>query len=118
VDIGLALSRPRPAPAGQAPAAADQKADAATQRVVVVADGDFASNSFLGLGGNLQLALNIVNWLSSDDVLIDIPARTAPDLSLQLSKTAIMLIGGGFLLLLPALLLGSGLFIWFRRRRR
>jgi ABC-type uncharacterized transport system involved in gliding motility auxiliary subunit len=118
VDIGLALSRPRPAPAGQAPAAADQKAGAALQRVVVVADGDFVSNSFLGLGGNLQLALNIVNWLSSDDALIDIPARTAPDLSLQLSRTEIMIIGGGFLLLVPVLLLGSGLFIWFRRRRR
>lgn len=115
VTLGVALSRPRPGAA-----AADKPADAGTanQRVVVVADGDFLSNGFLGLGGNLQLAQNIVNWLSSDDALIDIPARTAPDLSLQLSRTGTAVIGFGFLLLLPALLFGSGLVIWFRRRRR
>lgn len=113
VAIGLALERPRPSDAG-----ADMAGAATTQRVVVIADGDFLSNGFLGLGGNLQLALNIVNWLSSDDALIDIPARTAPDLSLQLSRTSTAVIGFGFLLLVPALLFGSGLFIWFRRRRR
>jgi ABC-type uncharacterized transport system involved in gliding motility auxiliary subunit len=113
VTIGVALSRPLPS-GGDAAA----EAPAATQRAVIVADGDFLSNGFLGLGGNLQLALNIINWLSSDDALIDIPARTAPDLTLQLSSTGTGVIGFGFLLLVPALLFGSGLFIWFRRRRR
>lgn len=119
VNIGLALSRPLPSAAGETAAAGEQaEAGAPTQRVVVVADGDFLSNGFLGLGGNLQLAMNIVNWLSSDDALIDIPARTAPDLSLQLSKTDTAVIGFGFLLFLPAVLFGSGMLIWFRRRRR
>jgi ABC-type uncharacterized transport system involved in gliding motility auxiliary subunit len=91
---------------------------AMTQRVVVIADSDFLANGFLGLGGNLQLGLNIVNWLSGDDRLIDIPARTAPDLSLQLSRFAMGVIGFGFLLVLPLLLVASGVLIWFRRRRR
>lgn len=117
VTIGLALSRPLPGAVGE-DAGVDAAAGAATQRAVVIADGDFLSNGFLGLGGNLQLALNVVNWLSSDDALIDIPARTAPDLSLELSRTSTAVVGFGFLLLLPALLFGSGLFIWFRRRRR
>lgn len=116
VTIGIALSRPLPS--GADDAATDAAAGAATQRAVVIADGDFLSNGFLGLGGNLQLALNIVNWLSSDDALIDIPARTAPDLTLQLSRPGMAVIGFGSLLLVPALLFGSGLFIWFRRRRR
>ncbi len=127
VTIGLAFSRPLPADGGAADAAAKDGAgaqeggtpeDGKTQRAVVVADGDFLSNGFLGLGGNLQLALNIANWLSSDDVLIDIPARTAPDLSLQLSGAGTAVIGFGFLLVLPAALFGCGLFIWLRRRRR
>lgn len=126
VTIGLAFSRSLPAEnaaattqeQGGAGGQGGAPGDGKTQRAVVVADGDFLSNGFLGLGGNLQLALNIANWLSSDDVLIDIPARTAPDLSLQLSRTGTAVIGFGFLLLLPAALFGSGLFIWLRRRRR
>ncbi len=88
------------------------------QRVVVIGDGDFLSNGFLGLGGNLQLGMNIFNWLSSDDVLISIPVKTAPDSSLSLSDTAVMVISFGFLLVLPLLLLTSGVVIWIRRRRR
>lgn len=108
LTLGVALSRE---PRG------DDEA-AAPQRVLVVADGDFLSNGFLGLGGNLQLGLNIANWLSGDDRLIDIPARVTPDASLQLSRFAMGAVGFGFLMVLPLLLLGSGLVIWFRRRRR
>ncbi len=111
--LGAALTR-EVAPLGSAA----EHGETATQRIVVIADSDFLANGFLGLGGNLQLGLNIVNWLSGDDRLIDIPARTAPDLSLQLSRFAMGAIGFGFLLVLPALLIASGVLIWFRRGRR
>jgi len=88
------------------------------QRVVVIADGDFLANGFLGAGGNLQLAMNIINWLSRDEALIAIPVRTTRDATLQLSKTAVAVIGFGFLLVLPLVLLGTGLLIWYQRRRR
>lgn len=87
------------------------------QRVIVIGDGDFLSNAYLGNGGNLNLGMNIVNWLSSDDQLLAIPAKTAPDTSLNLSKTDSVIIGFGFLLVLPLLLLGSGLLIWLKRRK-
>lgn len=87
------------------------------QRLVVIGDGDFLSNAYLGNAGNLDLGLNIFNWLSRDDNLIDIPARTSPDRSLALSRTAQAIIGLGFLFVIPLGLLGSGLFIWWRRRR-
>jgi len=122
--VGVALERDRPGAAGHQDNAsgARQPEKAAIsprpQRAVVVADGDFLSNAFLGMGGNLQLGFNVVNWLSSDDRLIDIPARTVPDLSLQLSRITMGVIGFGFLLGLPLLLFGSGLAIWLGRRRR
>lgn len=87
------------------------------QRVLVVGDGDFISNAYLGNGGNLDLAMNMVNWLSRDDQLIAIPSKMTIDATLNLSQTASMIIGFGFLLVLPGGLLGSGLLIWLKRRR-
>ncbi len=109
LDIGLVLTRPRKT---------EGVGDSANeQRVVVIGDGDFLSNSYLGNGGNLDLGLNLFNWLSNDDRLVAIAARSAGDTQLQLGRTAQILIGFGFLFGLPALLLGGGLFIWWKRRR-
>lgn len=118
LTIGLALERDLSGDPDEGPDSVEETGPAATQRVVMIRDGDFLSNGFVGLGGNLQLGLNIVNWLASDEEFIDIPVRTAPDASLQLSQTEIAVIGTGFLGVVPALLLGSGLWIWLRRRRR
>ena len=88
------------------------------QRVVVVGDGDFLSNTFIGNGGNLQLGLNLAHWLTRDEALIDIPARTGSDLSLELTRSESAIIGLGFLLVLPLTLFTTGTLIWWRRRRR
>jgi ABC-type uncharacterized transport system involved in gliding motility auxiliary subunit len=85
---------------------------------VVVGDGDFLSNAFLGSGGNLELGFNMVNWLASDEALLDIPMRSAPDTRLDLSTTTTLIIGGGFLAALPLALLATGVAVWLRRRRR
>lgn len=99
--------------------AADENSDSVTkqQRVVVVGDGDFISNTYLGNGGNLTLAMNMVNWLSEDDQLISIPVKTAVDSSLNLSQTHSIIIGFGFLLVLPLLLFVGGVAVWFKRRK-
>lgn len=91
--------------------------EAGEQRVVVIGDGDFLSNAFLGNGGNLELGINLVNWLAGDDKLLNLPARTTPDLTLDLSQQAQMLIALFFLAVLPLLLVTSGVVIWWRRRR-
>ncbi len=88
------------------------------QRLLVIGDSDFLSNRYLGSGGNLNLGLNLLRWLSGDEGLLQIPARTAPDRQLQLSTTAGAIIGIGFLFLLPLFLFGSGSIIWWRRRKR
>ncbi len=88
------------------------------QRVIVVGDGDFLSNSFLGNGGNLQLGLSMANWLARDDAYVSIPVRSARDRTLTLSRSAQIAIAGGFLIVLPLLLAASGVGIWWRRRKR
>jgi hypothetical protein len=108
LDIGIAMQRPL--------AANDDRGADSEQRIIVVGDGDFLSNAYLGSGSNLALALNIFNWLADDEALIDIPVRNAPDQDFELSHTSAVLIRIGTMFGLPALLLGTGFFIWRRRR--
>jgi ABC-type uncharacterized transport system involved in gliding motility auxiliary subunit len=109
LTIGLALSRTAALP--------EANAGQREQRLVVVGDGDFLSNAYLGNGGNLDLGLNILRWLTGEDDLLDIPVQSAPDRTLNLSRTATAVIGLGFLLVSPSLLVGTGLYIRWRRRR-
>ncbi|WP_372716912.1 GldG family protein [Immundisolibacter sp.] len=88
------------------------------QRVVVIGDGDFLSNTYIGNGGNLNLGLNLVNWLAADASFINIAPRTAPDTALKMSRDDSMLIGFGFLFGLPVAFAAAGLGVWLRRRGR
>lgn len=109
LDIGVALTRGRNDDSG---------ASLPMQRIIVIGDGDFLSNTYLGNAGNLGLGLNMVQWLSHDDAALNIRIKSAPDTSLVLGETAQAVIGLGFLVGLPVLLLLSGVVIWLLRRRR
>jgi hypothetical protein len=86
------------------------------QRVVVIGNAGFLSNTFLGNGGNLDLGMNIVNWLSGDDQLITIQPRPAPDSNLDLPPGILYVIAFTFVLGLPLAFLVTGVVIWWRRR--
>ncbi len=87
------------------------------QRVVVVGNGNFLSNTFLGNGGNLDLGVNIVNWLAGDDRLITVQPRLAADRSLTLDQVTLYLIAFSFLFVLPLAFTITGAVIWWRRRK-
>ena len=87
------------------------------QRVVVTGSGHFLANQFIGTLGNLDLGVNMINWLAGDEALITVQPRTRSDLTLELTRSGLALIGFGFLLVLPLALLICGGVIWWRRRK-
>lgn len=87
------------------------------QRIIVIGDGDFLSNAYLGNAGNLDLGLRLINWLVHNDNNLDIPAKDSVDDHLQLSKTAVATIGFGFLIVLPLVFFTTGFIVWRRRKR-
>ncbi len=84
---------------------------------MVVGNGAFLSNSFAGNGGNVDLGMNMVNWLAGEEHLITQKLRPAKDSKLELSAMQLRLISIGFLLGLPLLLAGGGVYIWRKRRK-
>ena len=87
------------------------------QRVVVVGNSAFLSNTFLGNGGNLNLGLNLANWLAGDDRLVTLEPRPVPDASLDLRPATLYTIVFTFLLALPLAFTVAGVTVWWRRRR-
>jgi ABC-type uncharacterized transport system involved in gliding motility auxiliary subunit len=86
------------------------------QRIVVIGSGHFLANTYLGNGGNLDLGVNIVNWLTGDDRLIAIQPRSAADANLTLSRTWLAGLVIVFLIALPLAFVTTGAWIWWRRR--
>ncbi len=108
LTVAVALSRPH----------SSGSSNDNEQRIVIIGDSDFLSNTYLGNGANLELGLNTINWLIMDDVLVTIPSRIVNDPYLEFSEHTLALLAALFLFGLPGVLLGSGWLIWFYRRRR
>jgi len=118
LELGYAMTRPTFAddPSKKTTESpADRLKD---QRIVVIGDGDFLSNHYLGNGGNLELGVRIAQWLTRADSMIQIPKVKVPDRKIDLSSLQSASIAVVFLILLPILLLTTGAWIWYRRRNR
>jgi len=88
------------------------------QRIAIIGDSDFVSNSYIGNVANLDLGVALSNWLAQDDALITIPVKTTIDTNLTLSKIQSLIISLGFLFVVPLLLFLIGFLIWRKRRQR
>ena len=86
------------------------------QRIVVVGNAAFLANTYSGNGGNLDLGINMANWLANEEQLITVQPRAAKDGAITLSKRQLTVIATSFLVLLPLAFIAAGVWAWRRRR--
>src|SRR6185369_3965590 len=103
-------------PASATPAPAGSPSLKPQTRIVVIGDSDFASNAAVGIQGNSDLFVNINNWLAQQEDLISIHPRDEGDRRISLTADQQRRLAWMSLLLLPGLVLGSGVWAWSRRR--
>lgn len=87
-------------------------------RVAVIGDSDFVANAYLGIEGNRDLFLNTVNWLAQQESLISIRPKEPSDRRLTMTANHVMGVLWMSLVIVPALVIGAGVFTWWRRRER
>jgi ABC-type uncharacterized transport system involved in gliding motility auxiliary subunit len=85
-------------------------------RFVVIGTSSWAANSFLGFNGNSDLALNAMNWLSSDEDLISIRPKEGESSTFAMTTAQFGWVRISTQFLLPGALLLIGVSVWWRRR--
>ena len=86
-------------------------------QILVFGDSDFASNSYFNLQGNSDFFLNSINYLAQQENLITVERPKTSGTPLTLSRFQSQLLFWVGLLLMPAVVLASGLIV-FRLRRK
>lgn len=86
------------------------------QRIVVVGSGGFLANAYSGNGGNLDLGVNMVNWLANEERLITLQPHAAKDAKIVLSSRQLRLLSVSLLVALPLLFIAMGFWAWRRRK--
>jgi hypothetical protein len=97
-------------------AAAEVKGKGGQGRVVVYGSADWATNVLLRFNGNPSLAMNTLNWLSSDEDLISIRPKEPEDRRLNLSRQQMQMLQYTSLVLLPLMAVVAGVAVWWKRR--
>jgi hypothetical protein len=92
------------------------------QRVVVMGNANFLSNTFITNGGNLDFGINIVNWLAGDDELITIQPMPLKDANVTIPNTdsgraIAWIVFHGFQYFIPLGFIVAGFWFWWSRRK-
>jgi len=85
-------------------------------RFVVVGSSSWPANSFINFNGNGDLALNALNWLSSDEDLISIRPKEQENRNVTMTRAQFNWVRLSTQFLLPGALLLAGVSVWWRRR--
>ena len=85
-------------------------------RFVVVGSSEWAANSFINFNGNRDLALNAMNWLSSDEDLISIRPKEPEDRRITMTKAQQNWVRITSQFLFPLAVVVVGFSVWWRRR--
>jgi ABC-type uncharacterized transport system involved in gliding motility auxiliary subunit len=87
-------------------------------RFVAVGSSEWLGNSQLynPFFGNRDLVLNMVNWLSADEELIAIRPKSPEDRRLTLDIQKLWMIKYFSVFLIPLVIIGAGIGVWWRRR--
>jgi ABC-type uncharacterized transport system involved in gliding motility auxiliary subunit len=85
-------------------------------RFVVIGSSGWAANRFLGFNGNDDLALNAVNWLSSDEDLISIRPKPQDDRRITMTQGQLSLVRATSQFVLPLVVVIAGVGVWWKRR--
>ncbi len=120
IALGAAVS----APATEAPAPpADSSSETPSEppskpesRIVAIGDSEFASNSVLGVQGNRDFFMNVVNWLAQQENLIAIRPKEPEDRRLTLTADAQSRLMMLSLFVIPGFVFAAGFYNWYRRR--
>ncbi len=92
------------------------------RHLVLIGDSDFLTPQF-AMPGNVAFILNVVDWLSTDDNLISIRSRAMIDRTiskdnLKEGSVKYSVVRFTNILLMPILVVLTGLFIFFKRREQ
>ncbi|HAF00002.1 MAG TPA: ABC transporter [Methylophilaceae bacterium] len=92
------------------------------QRIVVMGNANFLSNTFITNGGNLDLGINIINWLAGDDKLITIQPMPLKDINVTIpsddkGRLVAWMVFHGFQYFIPLGFFVTGFYLWWKRRK-
>src|SRR5215469_4033204 len=85
-------------------------------RFVVVGSSGWASNRFIDFNGNGDLAMNAVNWLSSDEDMISIRPKPEENRRITMTKSQFNFVLATSQFVLPLIVVVAGVAVWWKRR--
>lgn len=86
-------------------------------RFVVIGSSGFLDNSMLHFQANRDLALNSINWLSSDEDLISIRPKEAEDRRLNVNQRQMNIFAYTDLIAIPLIIIVAGVAVFLKRRQ-
>jgi ABC-type uncharacterized transport system involved in gliding motility auxiliary subunit len=85
-------------------------------RFVVVGSSAWIANGFITFNGNNDLALNAMNWLSSDEDMISIRPKEREDRRITMTNSQMSWVRAISQFLFPMIVVVAGIAVWLKRR--